>query len=144
MTSMIPFYNNNRSMARAWADDPFFRAFLDPGDFAGASAMRVDVEENENAYVMEVDLPGVKQEDIDLTVDDDVLTITARMNLHKKEKGRNYVYNERRTGQFQRRFNLEGIRQDAIAASYDSGVLMLNLPKVEPAKAPEPRKIEIN
>ena len=66
------------------------------------------------------------------------------MNAHKKENAKNYIYNERRTGRYVRRFNLEGIAQDTITASYENGTLSLNLPKVAPAKAPEPRKIAIN
>lgn len=146
MTSMIPFYNNNKTVSRTsnpWADDPFFRSFFDTRDFAGASVMRVDVQENDDAYLMEVDLPGVKEDDIELTVDDDVLTITAEMNSHKKENKKNYIYNERRTGRFQRRFNLEGIDQEHITADYENGTLTLTLPKVAPEKTPEPRKIAI-
>ena len=146
MTSLIPFYNNNKALNRAaasWADDPFFRSFFDTSDFAGASVMRVDVQENDDAYLMEVDLPGVKQDDIEITVDDDVLTITAEMNSHKKENRKNYIYNERRVGRFQRRFNLDGIDQSGIKAAYENGTLALTLPKVAPAKTPEPRKIAI-
>ena len=146
MTSMVPFYTNNKA-ARAmnpWADDPFFRTFFDSRDFAGASVMRVDVQENEDTYLMEVDLPGVKQEDIELTIDDDVLSITAEMNSHKKENKKNFIYNERRVGRYQRRFNLEGIDQTQIQASYENGVLTLTLPKLAPAQAPAPRKIAIN
>ena len=143
MMSMMPYYNNKPARTSMFSD-PFFRSFFDATDFAGSAVMRVDVQENDTAYLMEVDLPGVKQEDIEITVNDDVLTISAQMNAHKKENTKNYIYNERRSGRYVRRFNLEGIAQDTITASYENGTLTLNLPKVEPAKALEPRKIAIN
>ena len=65
------------------------------------------------------------------------------MNSHKKENKKNYIYNERRVGRFQRRFNLEGIDQEHITADYENGTLTLTLPKVAPEKTPEPRKIAI-
>ncbi|MBP3371380.1 MAG: Hsp20/alpha crystallin family protein [Clostridia bacterium] len=145
MMSMMPYYNNKPARtATSMFSDPFFRSFFDTADLAGSAVMRVDVQENDSAYLMEVDLPGVKQEDIEITVNDDVLTISAQMNTHKKESKKNYIYNERRVGSYTRRFNLEGIAQDNITATYENGTLTLNLPKVEPAKAPEPRKIAIN
>lgn len=143
--SMMPYYNNKPTRtSNSMFSDPFFGSFFDVTDFAGSAVMRVDVQENDDAYLMEVDLPGVKQEDIDISVHEDVLTIRAQMNTHKKESKKNYIYNERRVGSFTRRFNLEGIAQDGITAAFENGTLTLNLPKVEPAKAPEPRKIAIN
>ena len=139
----MPYYTAKPARNSVFSD-PFFRSFFDTADVAASAVMRVDVQESEDAYLMEVDLPGVKQEEIEITVNDDVLTISAMMNSHKKENTKNYIYNERRVGRYVRRFNLEGIAQDNITAAYENGTLSLNLPKVAPTKAPEPRKISIN
>ena len=145
-TSMIPFYNNNKAMNRtvnSWLDDPFFRTFFEPSDYSAASVMKVDVQESDDAYLMEVDLPGVKQEDIDLSLDDGVLTIKANMNAESKEEKKNYIYRERRTGHFERRFNMEGIDEAKISADFKDGILTVNLPKLVPEKVETKRRIMI-
>ena len=146
LTSMIPFYNNDKEMKRttnSWFDDPFFRTFFEPADFGAATVMRVDVQDKADAYLMEVELPGVKQEDIDLSLDDGVLTIKADMNVQSKEERKNYIFRERRTGHFERRFNMEGIDEAKITADFKDGVLSVNLPKIVPEKVETKRKIMI-
>ena len=148
MFSMIPLHSNrslsSRSAVPSLWDDRFFNSFFDMGDMFGTSAFRVDVKEGKEAYELSAELPGVKQDDIELTVDDGMLTIAANMNSEQKEERDNYVYSERRTGRFQRSFNLAGIKEDAISAKYEDGVLKLTLPKVTPQETvAEPRRIEI-
>lgn len=148
MFSMIPLHSNRslsgRSAVPSLWDDRFFNSFFDMGDMFGTSAFRVDVKEGKEAYELFAELPGVKQSDIELTVDDGTLTIAANMNSEQKEERENYVYSERRTGRFQRSFNLAGIKEDAITAQYEDGVLKLTLPKVVPQETvTEPRRIEI-
>ena len=125
-------------------DDRFFRSFFDMNDMVGAPGFRVDVKEEPESYRLEAELPGVKQEDINLTVDDDVLTISAEVNTQKKEQHQNYLYSERRTGHMERRFSLEGIRQEGIAAAYQDGVLTITLPKAQPEQQKAARRIAIS
>lgn len=148
MFSMIPLHTNrslsNRNAVPSLWDDRFFNSFFDMGDMFGTSAFRVDVRDNKDAYELSAELPGVKQEDIELTIDDGTLTIAANMNSEQKEERDHYVYSERRTGRFQRSFDLAGIKEDAVTAKYEDGVLKLTLPKEEPEAAPKtPRRIEI-
>ena len=148
MFSMIPLHSNrslsSRSAVPSLWDDRFFNSFFDMGDMFGTSAFRVDVKEGKEAYELSAELPGVKQDDIELTVDDGTLTIAANMNSEQKEERDNYVYSERRTGRFQRSFNLAGIKEDAISAKYEDGVLKLTLPKETPQETvAEARRIEI-
>ena len=129
------------SRTNLW-DDPFFRAFYEAPS-AGPAAFRVDVKENEDHYLLEADIPGVAEDQLKITADEGILTITANMNMEKKETKGNYVYNERRVGRFARSFNLEGIDEENISADYRNGVLKLTLPK-EKAEAPRsPRRIAI-
>ena len=125
-------------------DDRFFRSFFDMNDMVGSAGFRVDVKEQQDNYLLEAELPGVKQEDINLTVDDDVLTISAEVNTQKKEQHQNYLYSERRTGHMERRFSLEGIRQEGIAAAYQDGVLTITLPKAQPEQQKAARRIAIS
>ena len=75
---------------------------------------------------------------------DGVLTISANMNNERKSDKNGYVYSERRTGTFRRSFNLEGIREDAITARYEDGILTLYLPKVKlEEERPQVRRIAI-
>ena len=148
MFSMIPLHTNrslsNRNAVPSLWDDRFFNSFFDMGDMFGTSAFRVDVKDNKDAYELSAELPGVKQEDIELTIDDGTLTIAANMNSEQKEERENYVYSERRTGRFQRSFDLSGIKEDAVEARYEDGVLKLTLPKETPETAAKtPRRIEI-
>lgn len=114
-------------------------------------AMKVDIREEEGAYLLETELPGVKKEDIRLHVEKDVLTVSAEMNAHKKEEQEGYLCSERRYCRAERSFNLEGIDAAAITAGYENGVLTVKLPKAVPAEkdsyeiaigAPEQEKAE--
>lgn len=146
MYSMVP-YRSRRELTRPMMNDllsdRFFRHFFDMGDMVGAAGFRVDVREQEDAYVLEAELPGVKPEDVTLTAEDDILTIAADVNTERKEDRSGYLYSERRTGHMERRFNLEGIRQDEITATSVNGVLTVKLPKAQPEPAKAARRIEI-
>lgn len=107
-------------------------------------AFRVDVRGEENAYVIEAELPGVKLEDISITVEDDMLTIAADVNTAKRDEREDYIHSERCSGHMERRFSLEGVRQEDITATSENGILTVTLPKEAPAAGKEPRRIAIN
>ena len=142
MYTIVPF-RTRREMSNPF-DDRFFRSFFDMNDMVGSAGFRVDVKEQQDSYLLEAELPGVKQEDINLTVDDDVLTISAEVNAQKQEKRENYLYSERRSGHMERRFSLDGIHEDGITAEYKDGILTVNLPKVKPEPEKSARRIAIN
>lgn len=145
MYSLIPFRRNvNRDLVTPFVSDRFFRSFFDMSDLMGPAGFRVDVREDENAYMLEAELPGVGKDKINLTVDDDTLIISADLNEEKKEERAGYLYSERRTGRVERQFNLEGIKVDEIAANYDNGVLSVTLPKEKAEETKkDARKIDI-
>ncbi|WP_413586853.1 Hsp20/alpha crystallin family protein [Bdellovibrio sp. HCB274] len=92
----------------------------------------VDIEENENAYIVTTDLPGFKKEDIKIEMADNVLTISGE---RLKEAG-DKKYSERSYGKFQRTFSLPvHVAGDKIEASYKDGVLAVTLPKAEGTKS---------
>jgi HSP20 family protein len=113
-------------------DDKFFRNFFDFPDMGGG--FRVDVRDNGDSFMMEAELPGMRQEDVELTVNDDVLTISGTRKQERKEEKENYLYMERRNGRFQRSFTLEGIDHEHIEANYKDGILTVKMPKLAPEK----------
>jgi HSP20 family protein len=101
----------------------------------------VDIVEDDNEYLIKAELPEVKKEDVKVTVQNDVLTITGERTYEKEEKGRKYHRVERAYGSFARSFTLpEDAAGDKVAAEFKDGVLKVHLPKSEKAK---PKSIEV-
>ncbi|MFC1849702.1 Hsp20/alpha crystallin family protein [candidate division CSSED10-310 bacterium] len=99
-----------------------------------------DIIENENGLTLLMDIPGVVEEDVDINLEDTILTITARV-AEEKYEGYRPLYSEYNIGDFQRSFRLiEDFDADKVEASLKNGVLTLVLPKSEKLK---PRKIKI-
>lgn len=147
MFTLIPYrrYLSNPSGIRnSFMNDPFFRSFMNMNESLGSNGFRVDIREQDNAYLLEAELPGVSEENISLTVDGDVLTISADISSETKDEQQNYYYSERRTGHVERSFNLEGIDQDGITANCKNGILYVDLPKAKPVPDKTVRKIQIN
>jgi HSP20 family protein len=103
---------------------------------------RVDVKENEQEVRVLADLPGIRREDVSITLENGVLTINGERKVEEEKKDTNLHFSERVYGHFSRSFTIgETILQDKIEASFKDGVLTVVLPKAEQAK---PRKIEIS
>jgi HSP20 family protein len=101
----------------------------------------VDIKETEEALHFAVELPGMTKENIEITVENNILTIAGERKFEKETKGEEYHRLERTYGTFSRSFTLPtGVRTDKVEANFDHGVLRLDLPKQEGAK---PRKITI-
>ncbi len=101
----------------------------------------VDIVEDENEYLIKAELPEVKKEEVKVTVQDDVLTISGERMFEKEEKGRKYHRMERAYGSFARSFTLpEDADGEKVAAEFKDGVLKVHLPKSEQAK---PKSIEV-
>ena len=145
MYTLVPYRRNlTRELSRPFFGDNWLRSFFDMGDVVTNAGFRVDIREDEAAYHLEADLPGVPKDKLNVTVDEGILTISADLKEERKEEeGACYLYSERRSGHVERSFNLEGINADAISADYQNGVLQLTLPKVQPTPKKEARKIDI-
>jgi HSP20 family protein len=116
--------------------DDFFRGFaLSPflrGSVQGAAPqMRLDVKEDDKAYTVKADIPGVKKEDIKVSVDGNLVSINAEVKQEKEEKeGTKVVRSERYFGSVSRSFTLaQDVDQNGAQAKYNDGVLELTLPK---------------
>ena len=101
----------------------------------------LDVTEDEDVYTVVASVPGINPDDIEITMEDDVLTIEGQIASNDEEEVK-YHLRERRYGSFKRsiRFPLT-VNADAIDADYDRGLLTLTVPKAEIVK---PRRIEVN
>lgn len=141
MFGMLPFDRSDVNLFDTF--DNFTRDFFRKSN-AELPAFRTDIRDVGDSYVLEAELPGFKKEDINLDLKDGILTITATHNESKDEKDDkgNYIRRERRYGSFQRSFDVTGIDERGISASYQDGVLAINLPKAKVVE-PQPYKITI-
>lgn len=102
----------------------------------------MDVCETQDAYEIEASMPGIRPEDVDITLDRNTLTIRGDMKSEQDREDRNYHLRERRSGTFMRSITLpSNIEADAIQANYEDGVLKLHLPKAEESK---PKRIQVH
>lgn len=132
--------DNARNILNPFADD-FFRGFWNEEPSMGA--MKVDVRDKGDHFLLEAELPGFRREEIGLTVDEGMLTIRAEAGESKEEQDPRYLFRERRRAAMVRSFCLEGIEEAQIDAKYDNGVLTLVLPKQNEVPVETRRSIEI-
>ena len=129
-------------MANLTQHDPFsdlddlFRGFQlrpvrIPRELERAPQMKLEVRENDKAYIVHAEIPGAKKEDIKVTVDGNQVSITAEVRREsEKKEGERVVHSERYYGSVARSFAIDGAIDDAAAqAKYSDGVLELTLPK---------------
>ncbi len=111
------------------------------GDGPGWGGPALDAYEEGDTLVVEAQLPGLKPEDLDINVEQGVLTISGQTTAEEERKERNYLIREHRTGRFSRSLRLPATyNPDACQANFEHGVLRLSFPKSESAK---PRRIQI-
>src|SRR5690349_15609036 len=121
-------------------DDAFERT--DEPSKLSAWAPAVDICETEHELVVKADLPDVDPKDLDIRVENNILTIRGERKFGKKVNEENYLRVERSYGSFARSFALANtVNPDAVKAEYQSGVLTLTIPKREEAK---PKQIKVN
>jgi len=105
-------------------------------------APAVDIYETEHELVVKADLPEVDPKDLDIGVENNILTIRGERKFEKKVNEENYLRVERAYGSFSRSFSLANtVNSEAIKADYQNGVLTLTIPKREEAK---PKQIKVN
>ena len=140
MFGMIPFERHENNLFDMF--DNFERNFF--GGNSNLGTFRTDIRDEGDKFVLEAELPGFNKGDIKLDVKDGILTVSAQHSSSDEEKDKkgNYIRRERRYGSFARSFDISGIDEEHITASYTDGVLQLTLPKEQPV-VPAARQIEI-
>ncbi|WP_028080664.1 Hsp20/alpha crystallin family protein [Solimonas soli] len=140
--SLIPYEARN---ALNQFHNDFNRMFANfgrlPDDVATAWTPAVDIQEQPTEFVVRADLPGIEPKDIEVTMQQGMLTISGKRESEKKEEKNGYLRTERSYGEFFRRLALpDSADADNIAAKTDKGVLEIHIPKREATKA---RRIEV-
>jgi len=139
-----PFRQTHRG--QQWADF-FNQHFSDPNSEAASDVVTsdwtpaVDVKETDTAFILHADIPGVEPKDIDVHMENGLLTIKGQRESEKHEEQDDYTRVERRYGQFYRRFSLPDTADaENINAKYNNGVLRISIPKHTKLQA---RKIKV-
>jgi HSP20 family protein len=135
MFGVTPF---NRNVVSRKGKDPFSEMIDDffGDDFFPIRNLRydtfkVDIREEDQAYMIEADMPGVKKEDIHLDYHDGLLDISIEHEESKEEEKKNYIHKERRQCSMHRTLNLGDLDADKIEASLKDGILSIKAPKAE-------------
>ena len=101
----------------------------------------MDLVETEGDFVLKADLPGLKEEDVNIEVEENVLTVSGERKAEHEDKREGYVRVERSYGSFRRSLTLpKGVDAEAVTANFDNGVLEVHIPKPEERK---PRRVAI-
>jgi HSP20 family protein len=138
-----PFTSLQRQMNRLFEDTFSNYAPVGRAGTGAALSPSIDIKETDTAIEVEAELPGVDEKDVQVTLDDGVLTIKGEKKAEKEETKKGYYMSERSYGSFLRSFELPaGIDADKVQATFAKGVLKVALPKPVGAQA-KAKKIEI-
>ncbi|NLM05680.1 MAG: Hsp20/alpha crystallin family protein [Tissierellia bacterium] len=124
--------------------DNFFKDSYSFDNAIQASTFKVDVEDKDDMYVVEAELPGIDKEDIDVQYDEGRLSIMVNHDESKEEEDeeRNFIHRERRTSSMSRSMYFENIDEENLEANLENGILTISIPKQ--VKQETKRKITIN
>jgi len=139
----ITRWTPKRSLTYPYFVDRVLDSFFDRSEESALPAFApvVDIEEKEKEYVVTVELPGVRKDDVKINLKDNVLTVSGEKKSEKKIDEKNYHQTERIFGSFQRCFRLpELVDQEKIAADFKNGILNVAIPKLPEV---QPKSIEI-
>jgi len=138
-------FNRDLLPAVNWIDDFFGRDMFEFPVFGGFSTPKVNIREDENNYYVEVAAPGMKKEDFNVSLDNDVLTISSEVKDEKENRSGNYTRREFSYSSFSRSFTLPELAEaDKIEAKYRDGILSITMPKKEEAKRKPVKTIKIS
>ncbi|QAT50385.1 Hsp20/alpha crystallin family protein [Caproiciproducens sp. NJN-50] len=139
MFDLIPFRHSESSLFDEF-DRMMGESFWNGMD--SFHSFRTDILDKGDRYVLKADLPGFQKQEINISVEGDRLVLSAEHKEEGNENKKNYLRRERRYGAFSRSFDISGIDPGRINASYQNGVLELELPKLVQAK-PQEKRIEV-
>lgn len=140
---MIPFNARNKDL-RTRRGDSFYNMidsfFTDFPQRSMLNTFKMDIKEQDDQYVVEAEVPGVKKEDIHLDIEKGVLSISITKQENTEEQTDNYVHKERFTSSMSRRVYLGEVNEENLKAKLNDGILEISIPK----KAPDTLKKSIS
>jgi HSP20 family protein len=114
--------------------EPNFWPVTAPKTFETMWEPSIDFSETSKEYVIRLEAPGMARDDFDVAMDGNLLTLSGKRELHKEEKGEDFLWQERQEGRFLRSIRLPvAVQENKIEATYTDGVLVVHLPKSEQA-----------
>lgn len=117
-----------------------FDKMLQPVNYNGQ--MKTDVSETDKNYLFAIDMPGFQKDDIDISLENGYLTVSADKEEEKEENDKGYVFRERKSGSCSRSYYLGDVVNEGITAKYENGTLTIDVPKQE--KIDSAKKIQIS
>lgn len=138
MFGLIPYKRNIDRIINSMFEDFWFEDYQP----VYSNRMRVDIREDEEKYILEAELPGIKKEEIVLEAKDNILTISIEKDEKIDEEKENYIIRERRYGSMSRSFSIDNVNIEKIKAKFENGILSVTLPKLE-SKNNKSKKINI-
>ena len=145
MSGLIPFNKNNNLSETGFENfynmlDDFFNDSF-PKRNLQFDTFKLDIQEEDKQYVVEAELPGIKKEEIDLSLNEGKLTISVEHNENSEDKGKKYIHKERRFSSMKRTIILKDANPDQISARLDEGLLRIIITKVD--KVESTKKINV-
>lgn len=142
MFDLTPFRRKNNNLDNFWNRDLLADFFNNSFPFDLGMDIRADIKENDQEYVVEAELPGVKKGDVVVELRNNTLSISAQMNSENNEETSTYVRRERRQGTISRSFYVDNVDNKGVKADYKDGILKIVLPKLKNTP-PDNYRIEI-
>ena len=148
MTSMIPFNRVNKRIVPFEINninsvlDDFFSDMWSPKLDYSTDTFKMDVQDMEESFVIEAEMPGIQKDEINLEMEENTLRIEVKREEIKEENEKNYVHKERKFTSMSRKIYLRDVKEDEIDAKLENGVLTITVPKVE--RAEKVKQIDIN
>lgn len=112
------------NLFQAFFNEPFFNGFPE-----SINSFKVDIQDKDNEYLLEADLPNANKENLKVTFENNVLTLAVEQNQQDKQENDNYICHERYQQSISRQFAFENVDHEGIQAKYENGVLSVTLPK---------------
>lgn len=137
MIGLVPFNRRNKNFMDLGFNEisNVFDNFL-KNNFLGQNnnfgdIFKIDVQENENEYIIEAEIPGVKKDNVNIMFDKDVLNLSIKKEENLKDKNNKYIHKERSYSQMSRSVVLVDANEEKIKANLNEGILTITIPKLE-------------
>ncbi len=138
MAGLVPYNRRNRGLVdRGFGDfgdfynmlDDFFNDSWPSKRYFARDTFKIDVQENDNQYLIEAELPGVDRDEVNIEMNEGRLNISIKREENINDENKNYVHKERRFSSMSRSLYLDDAKSEGIKAKIENGVLSINVPK---------------